>query len=323
VNRKKGSEPFFSSGYVGLPSAAAGEKKGSDPFFLIDGGTGTELRRRGIELDPVAWSAPAALTHAGVLAAIHSDYLDAGADVITTNTFGATRFVLEAAGLGGSFERIVRSSVAAAHRARDRSGRDALIAGSVSCFPPAFDAAGYPHPATEVAAYSELATLLAELGVDLLVLEMMEDTQHARRACDAIHAVGLPFWLGVSARRAANGDLVAYDFPATRFADVLDSLLGYAPAVVNVMHTPAEDVTAALDALTARWTGAVGAYPEAGDTAQRKGGANVDPAQLAAFAEEWLRRGIRVLGGCCGTSPEHVRALRTLLDEHRRSDAAG
>src|SRR5690606_38527646 len=129
-------------------------------------------------------------------------------------------------------------------RCRDR-GIDLVLPARVRC-------RTLPPPRDERAGYEELASLLAELGVDLLVLEMMEDETHARRACDAVRAVGLPFWLGVSARRRTDGAVVAYDFPDTPLDAVLDALLGYAPAVVNVMHTPLDDTGAALAAVRAR-----------------------------------------------------------------------
>src|SRR5690606_31483967 len=133
----------------------------------------------------------------------------------------------------------------------------------------------------------------------------------------AVRSVGLPFWLGVSARRRADGALVAYDFPDTALDDVLAALLDYSPAVVHVMHTPVDDVSAALTAVSSRWTGAIGAYPEiAEDNAAGRPRGPLTPAGLAARAEEWLRAGVHVLGGCCGTEPEHVRALRTLLERH-------
>ena len=280
---------------------------------LIEGGTGSELRRRGVALDARAWSGPAALSRPDTLTAIHSDYIRAGADVITTNTFGTTRFVLEAAGLGERFESINRASVDAARRACEIAGRPVAIAGSISCLPPGFDPTRYPDASAERAAYAELASLLAELGVDLLVLEMMEDTVHAPRACEAVRGVGLPFWLGVSARTGARG-LVAYDFAQIPFGDVLDALLGYAPAVVNIMHTPPETVGPALAMLAEKWSGPAGAYPEVtGDS----------PARLAGWAGGWLRAGACVLGGCCGTTPEHVSALRRLIEQRGKDGGGG
>lgn len=291
--------------------AVAFGRHGLTPPLLLDGGTGSELRRRGVQLDPMAWSAPATLTHAHTLTDIHADYLDAGADVITTNTFGATRFVLDAAGLGHSFERIVSASVTAARRAQERTGRKASIAGSISCLPPGFDIGAYPPRAVERAAYEELATRLAESGVDILALEMMEDTEHARLALDAARTVGLPIWLGVSIREAPDNRLVAYDFPDILFEDVLDTLLyDGLPTMVNVMHSPADAVTPALRAIRTRWTGDMGAYPELYGDAKDP----VTETPLVSWAEEWLREGISLIGGCCGTTPRHIRALRTLIN---------
>ncbi|HEU4616930.1 MAG TPA: homocysteine S-methyltransferase family protein [Gammaproteobacteria bacterium] len=295
---------------------------GSDPIFrsaagrvlLVDGATGTELRRRGVELDPVAWSGPASLSHAQLLEDIHADYLRAGAEVVTTNTFGTNRFVLTAAGYGDRFETVNRAAFDAACRARDAVRPTAAIAGSISCLPPGFDTMRYPDPETESAAYLELAALLADLGVDLLVLEMMEDVEHASRACEAARQVGLPFWIGVSARFDHEGRrLVAYDFPETPLADVLDALLPVAPAAVNVMHTPIDAVAAALDEVGAKWHGYRGAYPEIGDASARAA-REASPDGLAELALKWTAAGARILGGCCGTTPAHIAALRRVLD---------
>lgn len=279
----------------------------SGGVVLLDGGTGSELRRRGVPLDPEAWSGPASLTHAEVLEGIHADYLRAGADVITTNTFGANRFVLAAAGWQDRFSAVNRAAVEAAVRARERVGREAAIAGSISCLPPGFDPARYPEPAAERAAYAEQAALLAELGVDLLVLEMMEDTVHARRACEAVSQLGLPFWLGVSCRfDAARRRLVAYDFPETDLGEILDALLDYAPGAVNVMHTPVDAMAPALAAVAEKWGGVLGAYPELEEGSEALA---ESPARLADLARSWVAGGVRIVGGCCGTGPEHIRAM--------------
>lgn len=274
--------------------------------LVLDGGNGTELRRRGVPLDALTWSARAALTHCEELRGIHSDYIAAGADVITTNTFATTRFVLEAAGCAAEFEIINARSVAAAREARDTSGRDVAIAGSISCLPPRFDVHAYPNERAESAAYRELAEMLAEAGVDLLLLEMMQETRHAPLACAAAKAVGLPVWLGVSCRMGADGKLVGFDFPLVPLAACLDALLPFAPDGVAVMHSPVSAVVPALEAIRARWHGPLGAYPEIGDGATIPA---VTPESLAAHASEWLRRGAQLVGGCCGTEPAHIRAL--------------
>src|SRR5262245_39457022 len=114
--------------------------------LLLDGGTGSELRRRGVALDANVWSALASVENFDTLCGIHADYIAAGADVITTNTFATSRFVLAAAGRGEQFADINERALAAAFEARDASGRDVAIAGSVSCLPPRFDPSAYPSP---------------------------------------------------------------------------------------------------------------------------------------------------------------------------------
>ena len=279
---------------------------GAGGTLVIDGGTGSELRRRGMPLDAIGWSALAPLSHYELLREIHADYIAAGADVVTTNTFATTRFVLEAAGHAAEFETINTRTVAAAREARDASGRDVGIAGSISCLPPRFDVHAYPDERAEGAAYRELAETLAEAGVDLLILEMMQETRHAPLACVAARAVGLPVWLGVSCRVGADGKLVGFDFPLVPLAACLDALLPFVPDGVAVMHSPVAAIVPALEEIRARWHGPLGAYPEIGDGATTPA---VPPEKLAAHANEWLRCGAQLVGGCCGTTPAHIRAL--------------
>jgi S-methylmethionine-dependent homocysteine/selenocysteine methylase len=279
--------------------------------LILDGGTGTELRRRGMALSGATWSALASLTQFDLLRTIHADYIAADADVITTNTFATTRFVLEAAGHRDDFAPINARAVAAAREARDAAGRDVAIAGSISCLPPRFDAHAYPDERTERAAYLELAETLAEAGVDLLVLEMLQETRHAPLACDAARAVGLPLWLGVSCRLGAGGTLVGFDFPLVPLGECLDAVLTFMPAAVSVMHSPVTAIEPALREVRARWPGPLGAYPEIGDGTPHAPH-SLSPDALAAQACGWIASGAQIIGGCCGTTPEHIRALSAL-----------
>ena len=300
-------------------SASWQRKLADGRVVVIDGGTGSELRRRGFRLSDEAWSGLAAASHERLLTEIHADFIRAGAEVITANTFGTTRFLLESAGRGDEFRAINERAVRAAFEARDTTGADVAIAGSISCMPPGLDTGAYPDPATETAAYVELAELLAELGVDLLLLEMMEDDEHSGRACEAAAAVGLPWWLGLSCRFGRDGDsLVGFDFFDLPVEVPLQALLKHEPAVVTVMHTPPAAIEPALAAMRARWDGPVGAYPvldeDGPDAAVQP--PILAPEALASLAAGWIGAGARVLGGCCGATPEHIRALREVALEH-------
>jgi S-methylmethionine-dependent homocysteine/selenocysteine methylase len=180
-------------------------------------------------------------------------------------------------------------------------------------------------------------------GVDLIALEMLQDDTHGARACEAVRGIGLPFWLGVSCREAAaTGELVAYDFADRPLGRFVDALLGFAPSVVNVMHSPPSAVAPALAALRARFNGLLGASPDLGvrsePGADSELGVRSEPgadselgartelgaasqlgaypergAGLASYAPAWRAAGARVLGGCCGTTPEDVAALSAAL----------
>jgi len=297
------------------------ERVRAGELLLLDGGTGAELRRRGIALSGSSWSGTAARDHASELGSIHRDYIAAGADIITTNTFATTRFVLDAAGCADEFAMINRNAVHAATTARAACvARSVAVAGSLSCFPPRFDPDAYPPPAIEQAAYRELAQLLADEGVDLIALEMIQDAEHGLRALGAAAATRLPVMLGLSVRRH-GGRLVAYDYPQRPLDSYLGPLLERAPAVVAIMHAAPDVVGDALDALgAAGWRGPIGAYPELG-TAPGAGvprDATLTPAAFAAVARGWVDRGVRLLGGCCGAGPEHIAAVAALRAELRR-----
>jgi homocysteine S-methyltransferase len=275
---------------------------------LIDGGTGSELRRRGVPMSPEAWSGLAGRDSHAVLRSIHEDFIRAGAEVITTNTFGTSRFVLQSAGLDEHFAAINRCAVNAAKAARAEAADEPVaIAGSISCFPPRFDRQAYPPSGIERDAYRELAALLADCGVDLIALEMMQDIEHGSLALSAALETGLPVWLGVSARQ--HGDrLVAYDYPERPLEPVLEELIALGPTVVNVMHTPVDAVGAATAAVRRYWRGPLGVYPELGDAGSRDALAH-SPERFVGCALDWVGLGVRLLGGCCGSGPEHLAAL--------------
>jgi len=291
----------------------------ADEIVLLDGGTGSELQRRGVAMSPYAWSGVAAYTHKELLREIHADYIRAGAEIITTNTFGTNRFVLEAAGLGSEFARVNALAIAAAVEGRDMAALNPVaIAGSISCLPPGFDVTAYPNATVERDGYRELAELLAEGGADLIALEMMEDVHHAVMAMEAALEVGLPVWLGVSCRFADDGEtLVGFDFPETLLAEPLTALMPLGATVVNVMHTDPAAVASAINEVRTRWSGPLGVYPELGDfSAPNWNFTNlVSPENFARTAAQWVGQGARLLGGCCGTTPDHIRALRDALPD--------
>lgn len=289
-------------------------------IVILDGGTGSELEKHGVTMDTEAWCGLAALEHADVLEAIHSRYIAAGADIITANTYASSRLMLESAGCADRFEQINRNAVAAAHRARESSGRaDVLVAGSLSQMCPMTADSDRPdvdrQPSQEVMrdAFHELAALLRDAGCDLILLEMMYDPQRIRLAFEAAVATGLPVWAGFSARRDAAGNVVSFaPDRSIPFDDILAILDKMDVQAAGIMHTPADLIGDATAILRQRFDGPLMAYPDSGyfRMPHWQFEAIIEPGALVEFARNWVDSGVRILGGCCGLSPDHVAALR-------------
>jgi S-methylmethionine-dependent homocysteine/selenocysteine methylase len=286
--------------------------------LLIDGGMGTELQRRGVPMDEVAWSGAAVFTDPDAVRETHEDYIRAGSRVITTNTFGSTRQMLEPAGYGDQVEAVHRNAVKLAKQARDNVGEQSVaIAGSISTEPPSFDRNAFLSPEKELEAYREAAGLLAEEGVDLIALEMINETTHAARAMQAALETKLPVWLGVGCKKREDGKIVSFDHADLEFATVLDALIALGPTVVNIMHSEIRAVPEAIELVRERWSGPIGVYPESGHFTQPHWNFVdvISPADMLTEALGWVAAGARLLGGCCGTSPDHIKALHAAMPE--------
>ena len=214
--------------------------------ILIDGGTGTELERRGAPMDHYAWSAAANLTHPDLIQTIHEEYIRAGADLIIANTFGTSRHILEPSGLAQQFEAINANTVKLACQARETTAdRTVWIAGSLST-----TTFGREQPPIEIAKvnFTDQANILAEAGAELIILEMMRDTVYTRLALDAARQTGLPVWVGYSCITTTDGDIKLRN-PQYGLADSLHDLSPSEVQLVAIMHTLTEDTTLALHTL--------------------------------------------------------------------------
>jgi S-methylmethionine-dependent homocysteine/selenocysteine methylase len=298
----------------------------SDDIIILDGGTGTELERRGVVMNPQAWCGPATLENAALLEDIHCDYISAGADIITANTFASSRLMLSAAGFGDQFEEINRIAVKSALRARETSGRpDILVAGCLSHMCPYVGGAAKSdtgHTITQAEmtdAFGELAMFLRDEGCDLILLEMMYYPERMDCAFEAALQTGLPVWAGFSARRSKNGQIISHapedDIP---FEEVVSVLNRFDVAAAGIMHTPSDMISDSLTILREVYDGPLTAYPDSGYFKMPNWQFEkvIQPTEFLQFVTQWVADGVQVIGGCCGLSPEHIAALKP-LKQHR------
>jgi S-methylmethionine-dependent homocysteine/selenocysteine methylase len=288
--------------------------------ILLDGSMGQELINRGAGGEGLLWAAAALFDQPETVLAIHEDYIAAGADVICTNSYSCIRNKFEPAGLADRLGEMNRLSGELAQRARDRTGADVLIAGSLppqkgSYRPDLVAEAGELH-----ALYSEQAGFLAD-HVDFFLCETMSTAAEARWAATAALETGKPAW--VSWTLADTGPT------CLRSGETLEQAMaaidGLAVSALLVNCSTPEAITRAVPRLLELTDLPVGAYangftpiPERwdyrGDQDLPPARRDVGPDAYAGFAAAWLAAGASVIGGCCQIGPGHIRRLRELID---------
>lgn len=313
-------------------------------IIVLDGAMGTEVARYGAAMDSAAWCAMANKTHPDVVRTVHEDYIRAGADVITANTFATCRHVLDGAGIGDEAVAINRRAVELARQARDNvaAGRPIAVAGSLSnmmAWIPgtlSTDPRYAPSADQEAANYREMADALADAGADLIIMEMMSDLDHAKPAIKAAVATGLPVWIGISCSRRPDGRMTGWDIVTeegpSRLAEghqrraeialetLVDELMALGGTVAGIMHSAIDSTSSGLDVLFRRWPGPVMTYPEthAVDLADESTGHTVSPEDFAGHCRRWADQGVQIIGGCCGTTVEHIRRMVDALPDKVR-----
>lgn len=278
--------------------------------IILDGATGTELERRGAPLHNVAWSAAALLTHPDTVREVHEDYVRAGADIVTTNTFSSARHILERAELGEKTQELNIAAVRLAREAIDNVsvGRPVYIAGSICSRRPHDSQQPMPTDDQFEEGYREQAGLLAEAGSDLLLLEMMDDIKYTRIALKAAVATGLPTWVGFSCELPGGRSKVMLLKNEETLGSGIEAVMPVGGSMVAVMHTMTEDIEPALRVVKESWEGPVGAYAHSAT-----GEPLISPRAYLAHALRWVEMGTQVLGTCCRMGPEYIRLLREEL----------
>ena len=227
--------------------------------------------------------------------------------------------MLAAAGLGDRVEELNRRSTGLAREAVAQAALDrpVWIAGSISSFVPSGDNRHRPAPAAEGASYREQAELLAGAGADLLALEMIRDIDQACTIVEAAATTDLPVMIGFTCRLGDDGQTVLlWGRDAERpLRTCIDPVLAAGRCMaVAVMHSDLETIDRALDVVLEHWSGPIACYPECGEWENPNWiFGDLTPEALADASEPWVKRGVRIVGGCCGIGPDHIRSLAQRL----------
>jgi S-methylmethionine-dependent homocysteine/selenocysteine methylase len=300
--------------------------------LLLDGATGTELQRRGVDTSLPLWSARALLEAPDVLRAIHVDYAAAGADIITTNTFRTHRRTLARAGLGEHARALTVLAVKIAREAVQQADREIFVAGSMSPLEDCYSPRLVPPDGELWIEHAEIARDLAQAGCDLLLVETMNTIREAVIATRCAATTGLP--VCVSFVAGLNGlppdqvsELGAVEVLARvtllsgeSITEAVHAVQRWRPAAILINCVPLAYIDRAFDELRTAYHGPIGLYANVGHADDQVGWTltdDVQPAAYAQHAQQWLQQGAAIIGGCCGTSPDHIAALNNVICETR------
>ena len=275
----------------------------SDGIHVFDGAMGTMLYERGVYINRCYDELN--LTTPDLVRGIHADYVRAGADIIETNTFGATASKLSQYGLEGSLRDI---NLAAARVAREAAGDQAYVAGAIGPLGLRIEPLGPTSFDEARDLFKDQAVALLEGGVDLFILETFSDLSEIQQAIRGIRELcDLPIIAQIAVYTDGN---TAYGTTPEVFteqldqsgADVIGLNCGVGPAII----------LAALEKMRGVTTKKLSAQPNAGLPRDVQGRQfyMCSPEYMSKFAKRFIQAGAKFIGGCCGTTPAHIRLIR-------------
>ncbi len=282
-------------------------------ILVSDGGMGTEMQRRGITGDqcPEAFN----ISHPESIKSIHRDYLDAGSDLVETNTFGGNSIRLARYNAEDKVDLYNRK---AAELAREVCPRGKLVAGSIGPTGEILEPLGTVSLNSAYAAFARQAEALANGGVDFIIVEtmmMLEEAENAVKA--AKESTGLPVAATMTFDLSANGVHTSWGVTPSaavnRLADAGADIVG------GNCGNGVEVVLAAIKEMQPLTDIPLMAQPNAGKPRliEHKTVYEASPEQMQEDMTPLLDFNVRIIGGCCGTTPEHIKRIRSMVDQHQ------
>ncbi len=286
---------------------------------ILDGGIGQEITKRSGKEPKPLWSIAVMMEQPEIVEAIHEEFIDAGADVITINAYTSSPERLERDGLLDQFESLQRQAVAIAQTARENSGKSVEIAG---CLPPlvaSYRADVAQDFETSLHSYRQIVELQAD-GVDLFLCETMASITEAKAAATAALESSKPVWLSFTLNDDDSSTLRSGE-PLAEALMEIDGL-GIDAALLNCSRP--EAISAAWQEL-AKANGPIGAYANGftsiaaldpgGTVANLEARRDLDENTYADFVDQWIEGGASIVGGCCEVGPSHIAEIARRLEQ--------
>ncbi len=285
---------------------------------ILDGGIGAELEKNGADMDKDLWCGKCSVDNPELVRKVHERYIDAGADVITTNTYGTTPISMKQYGYDNLIEKYNQKSVRLAKEAA--KNKNVAIAGSVSTFG-SFYRLGLK---AMIPGFKEQIKILSEEGVDLIILEAMSSQADiVETIIECSSNISLPVWLSISCVMEDKKVMLGYNDTVDTDTHIYESLevaiknftkLHKGP--ILIAHSDINVTGHAIKTAKNNFDGVLGAYPNRGyyEKPHWKFVDNMSPEDYLNEAKSWVKNGVQIIGGCCGVGVEEIKAISILKD---------
>jgi len=305
-----------------MPYNLINEKLDNGKLVILDGAMGSELEKRGAKMDKNLWCGTCSVEFPELVTKVHEDYIKAGADVITTNTYACTPISMKNYGLEKSIEEFNQKSVQVAKKAIKNSNKNIALAGSVSASG-SFYKLGIK---AMIPGFKEQIKILKEEGVDLIILEAMSSQADIVQAMiECSYKINIPVWLSISCviDDKTNKVMLGYndtvDSPPEVYENFEISLNRFSKlhkGPILIAHSDIDVTGKALDIAKENLNGILGVYPNTGyyEKPHWKFADDITPNDYLEYAKSWLKNGAQIIGGCCGLGVEEIKAISVLKE---------
>lgn len=281
----------------------------------MDGGTGTEILRRGIKTTLPLWSAGVFLTNPEIIKQIHEDYIKAGAEIIITNTFRTTKRTFAKVGMA---KKAKEMTVLACKSARDaikkvKPSHEVYIAGSIAPLEDCYTPKLTPDDGKIKEEHLEHAKNLKEGGVDFLLVETMITIKEAVFALEAAKKVSLP--IAISFCCNDKFELLGGE----KLKKTVNAVSKFDPLFLSINCTSGSSTRKIMKKLRTFTDLPLGAYANGDGVPDDDQGwkftGNITPEKYLSFAKDWINDGVQIIGGCCGTNPEFIKKISKYISK--------
>ncbi len=282
-------------------------------IVLLDGAIGTELQRRGFNTALPLWTGEASLLAPKLLEQIHTDYVKAGADIISANTFRTTRWTFKKAKKERLAKKATISAIKIAQKVKKNSKREVFVAGVLAPLEDCYRPDLVPEDKILEREHKRQVELLDSLGIDLFLIETINCQREAKVLLKLTKKTKKPTLISFCINE--NLELLSGE----KLEDVIEEIKKYSPLVILLNCIPPSLATRGLKKLREIFSGFIGVYAQGEGIPEQKEGWKFDKRMNSVLylkkVKEWLKYSPKIIGGCCGTTPEYIKLIREFLDK--------